>query len=61
MTEKETFTDFEIEQLRYKRNLDYGLNQIKLVSKIVLYTSFGMILITIITIIYGILNNLGVV
>ena len=61
MTEKETFTDFEIEQLKYKRNFNYGLSQIKLISKIVLYSSFGMVLITLITIIYGILNNLGVV
>lgn len=48
MTEKEIFTDFEIEQLKCKRNLDYSLSQIRIICKVILYTSFGMILITII-------------
>ena len=58
MTEKETFTDFEIEQIECKKALDYSLSQIRLVIKIVLCTSFSMILIALI---YGILNGLGVV
>ena len=58
MTEKETFTDFEIDQIQFEKNFNYGLNQIRLIIKIVLYTSFSMILITII---YVILNGLGVV
>ena len=58
MSEKETFTDFEIEQIQFEKNFNYGLSQIRIVSKVILYTSFSMILITII---YVILNGLGVV
>lgn len=48
MSEKEILTDFEIEQIKYKKNLDYTLSQIRIMTKVFLYTSFGSILFVII-------------
>jgi len=58
MSEKETFTDFEIEQIQYKKNLDYNLNQVRIMTKVFLYISFASILFIIISVV---LKGLGVV
>ena len=58
MTQQDIFTDKEIEQIRYKKNLDYGLSQVRIMTKVFLYTSFASILFIIVSIV---LNGLGVV
>jgi len=59
MIEKEEiFTDFEVEQIRYKTDLNYTLSQIRIIIKVVLYTSFVCILFTTISVI---LKGLGVI
>ena len=57
MSDKE-FTDYEIEKIKINKDLDYTNKQIRIIVKIMLYTTFGMILITTT---YVILKSLGVV
>ena len=58
MTEQEIFTDKEIKQIQCKKNLDYGLSQIRIMTKVFLYTSFASILFIIVSVV---LKGLGVV
>ena len=58
MTQQDIFTDKEIEQIRYKKNLDYGLSQVRIMTKVFLYTSFASILFMIICVI---LKGTGVI
>jgi len=51
MSENKEFTDIEIFEIDNKKNLDYSTQQIRIMVKVMVYTSFFVILITLISII----------
>lgn len=57
MSENKEFTDIEISEINNKRNSDYIRQQIRIMLKVMVYTSFFIILITLISIVlisYGV-------